>query len=723
MSVSPISTSTSSVYPSATSSTGSSTSSSNSTSSVLPSTSFATPTMASPGVGSGLNVQSIVSQLMQVASQPLNQLAAQEASYQAELTAYGTLSGALSTFQNALGTLTDPTTFQTQSATPSDTSILGATADTTAAAGSYAVTVNQLAQAQTLSTAGQSSTTAAIGSGGTTTLTFEFGTVSGGTLSNGVYSGASFTQSGSQPSGTVTIDSSNNSLQGIADAINAANIGVTATIVNDGSSSPYHLVLTSNSTGADSSMKISVSGDSTLQGLLSYDPTGTQNLTQTNAAQDATLSVNGLSVTSATNKVSGAIQGVTLNLLQAGSTTVAVSQDASAVQTAVQSFVTAYNSLQGTLSSLTAYDPSTQQGGPLLGDFTTQTIQSQIANVLGAQLPASGSTYTLLSQIGVSMNKDGTLSLDTAQLQSALASNFNGVAGLFASAGATTDSLVNYVSAGTSTQPGTYGVDVTTLPTQGSATGSVALGSTTTITSGSNDQLDVTVDGVSASITLPPGSYTTAQIATELQSAINGASAISSAGAGVTVSVNASNQLVVTSNSYGSSSSVAVTGGTAEAGIFGTASSSTTGTDVAGTIDGQSATGSGQYLTAAGGSADGLEVQVVGGSVGSRGSVSYTQGYASQLNSVVSGFLGSSGLISDATNGINSTIQNIDSQRTAWQQRLALLQQQYMAQFTALDQTMSSLNATSSYLTQQLNAMNSSSSSSSNSGSGSSSGG
>ncbi|MDA8108577.1 MAG: flagellar filament capping protein FliD [Betaproteobacteria bacterium] len=680
-------------------------------------TGYATPTMSSPGIGSGLDVQSIVSQLMTVESQPLNQLAAQEASYQAELTAFGSLSGALSSFQSALGSLTDPTTYQTLSAMPADATVLGASAASGAAAGTYAVTVNQLAQAQTISAAGQSSTTAAIGSGATTTLTFQFGTISGGSLTNGVYTGASFAQDGSQPSGTVTIDSTNDSLQGIRDAINAANLGVTATIVNDGSASPYHLVLTSNKTGAASSMKITVSGDATLQGLLSYDPTGTQNLTQTTAAQDASLSVNGISVTSASNTVTGAIQGVTLNLLKAGGTSVSVAQNTNAVQRAVQSFVSAYNALEGTLSSLTAYDPSTQQGGPLLGDFTVQTIQGQIANVLGRMLPGAGSSFTLLSQIGVSLQKDGTLALDTGKLQSALAGNFNGVAGLLASAGSATDSLISYVSAGTNTQAGTYSVNVSALATQGRATGSVGLGSTTTITAGSNDQLDVSVDGVGASITLAPGSYTPAQLAAQLQSAINGASAISAAGAGVSVSVNASNQLVITSNRYGSSSSASVTGGTAEADVFGPAASSAFGTDVAGTIDGLAGTGSGQYVTGAAGSAvDGLEVQVTGGTTGARGTVSYTQGYASLLNSVVSGFLGTSGLISNATDGINATIKNIDGQRADWQQRLALIQQQYMSEFTSLDQLMTSMNTTSAFLTQQLNAMTQSSSSGSKSG-------
>src|SRR5690606_10619710 len=248
--------------------------------------------------------------------------------------------------------------------------------------GNYRVNVTQLAQEQILTSGGHTSRTAQIGSGQTTTISFQFGKISGGTLTDGKYTGATFTQDGDEESGTVTIDSSNNSLQGIRDAINAADLGVTATLISDGSDTPEHLVITSNKTGETSSMKISVDGDPALQALLGYDPAGTQNLTQTSIAQNAKLTVNGIAITSDTNDVTDAIQGMTLDLKKVGETTLSASVNRSAVKDSINAFVKAYNDLNSQIDTLTAYDPETKKGGLLVGDGTTRTIQESIRRTL-----------------------------------------------------------------------------------------------------------------------------------------------------------------------------------------------------------------------------------------------------------------------------------------------------------------------------------------------------
>ena len=221
---------------------------------------------------------------MTVEQQPITRLNNQISSYNAKISALGTVQSALASFQSAVQGL-NSLTFNSFSATSSNSAVLSATASSIAKPGNYSLTVSQLAQAQNLVVAGQASATTAIGSGASTTLTFDFGTISGGTLTNGTYTGASFASNGGATK-SVTIDSSNNTLSGIRDAINAANIGVTASIINDGSASPYRLVLTSNTTGVANSMKISVAGDATLSGLLAEDPAGTQNLSQTSAASE-----------------------------------------------------------------------------------------------------------------------------------------------------------------------------------------------------------------------------------------------------------------------------------------------------------------------------------------------------------------------------------------------------------------------------------------------------
>lgn len=664
-------------------------------------------TISSPGVGSNLDVNGLVSKLMAVESRPLTLLQKKEASYQAKLTAYGSIKGALSAFQTALTALNTPSKFQAFTASSSDTSVLTASAGSTASPGTYSVSVSTLAQAHSISSTAQSSTTAAIGAGTSTTLTFEFGTISGGTLTNGVYSGATFTQDAAQATGTVVIDSSNNSLQGIRDAINAANIGVTASIVSDGSATPYHLVLTSKNTGLTKSMKISSSGgDASITSLLSYDPAGTQNLTQTTVAQNASLSVNGLPITSTSNAVAGAIAGVTLNLSKAGSSSITVANDTSSVTTAVQSLVKAYNDANATLNNLTRVNTSTKQAGILVGDASMQMIQARMRSTLSTALSGLGSnTLTNVSQIGLSFLKDGTLSLDSTKLQSALAANFSEFAQLFTAFGKSTDSLVSYVSASGNTQPGSYAVSVTSLATQGKTvasdkatlarqTGSTAAGLTidgtnntltlevdggapvtatltsntyasaallaaevqtqinaalaadgqsatvtvsesggvlridsnrygtassigtvtgngatnllgatptnstvTKITAGVNDTLTMSVNGTSATVTLSAGTYTASTLTAQLQSAINGTSAFSTAG--FTVNVTQSGDvLTVTSDRYGSDSTVSITGGTAITNLFGSAPTATAGTNVAGTINGIVATGLGQSLTA-----------------------------------------------------------------------------------------------------------------------------
>lgn len=670
-------------------------------------------TISSPGIGSNLDVNGIVAKLMQAESLPLTALQKKEASYQAKLSAFGTLSGALGAFQSALSSLNNQSTFQSLTATAADSSIFTAAATPKASAGSYNVNVTQLAQAQTISSGGQSSMTATIGSGTATTLTFEFGTITGGKLLNGQYvndpaatpPAPTFAQDPNQATGTVTIDNTNNSLQGIRDAINKANIGVTASIVSDGSATPYHLVITSNKTGATSSMKIAVQGaEPALTNMLAYDPAGTQNMTQNSAAQSTALTVNGIAVTSPTNTVNGAIDGVTLNVSMVGSSSLSVARNTSTVQSAVSSFVKAYNDLQSTIQKLSSYDPATKQAGILLGDSSVRNVDSQLRKMMSSVATGSNSNLKTLSQAGISIDKSGVMSLDTAKLSTAMNNNMTDVAALFSSVGTTTDSLVSFVSATSSSTPGDQAVFLSKLATQGKVVGSIDLRTAPTTINNANKDMTLTVDGVTASVSLTPGAapYSAAQLAVQVQSAINGASAFSSAGIAVSVTIDSNGFLNITSNKYGSDSKVTATGSAVTA-LMSTATP-TDGIDVAGTIGGVLATGSGQYLTGASGSpAAGLKLQITGGAENaSRGTVSFSQGQAFHLNALLDGYLGSAGLLAGRTNGINSTIKDIGDQATALNARLTATEARYRAQFTALDVTIGKMSSTSSFLTQQL---------------------
>lgn len=659
--------------------------------------------LSSPGIGSGLDVASIVSQLMAAERQPLNTLSTKEAGYQARLSAYGSVKGAVAGFQAALQGLNSASSFQTLTATASDSSVFSASTTSIAAAGTYSLEVSSLAQAQKLVAAGQASSTAAIGSGAETTVTFDFGTISGGTLDGGVYSGAAFASNGDGTK-SITVDSNNNSLQGIRDAINAAKIGVTATLINDGSDTPYRLVFSSDSQGVSNSMKVSVSGDAAVGSLLAHDPAGTQNLSETVTAQNANFKLNGVAVTKTSNSVSDVLEGVTLNLSKVTSSpaTLTVARDTASVSNSISGFVKAYNDLAATLKNVSGYDAASKRGAILQGDSTVRSLQTQLRGILGTSVTGTPGDLTTLSSIGVAFQKDGSLAVDQTRLNDAMTNHFDEIASLFASVGKSTDSLVSFNSATSSTKAGSYAVSVTQVATQGKSVGATAITTPLDIVAGSNDTLDLTVNGISVSVTLAPGTYSTAQaLSTELQAKINGATALSDMGVSVAVAENAGT-LTLTSVNYGSTSSVSITGGTAASALGLDADTPTTGVDVAGSIGGASTTGAGQLLSAISGDALGMGILINGGALGDRGVLSYSQGYATTLSNWSTAVLASDSIIAARTEGIGRSITDIDKRRTDLEARLVNIEKRYRAQFTALDTMLSSMNSTSSFLTQQL---------------------
>jgi flagellar hook-associated protein 2 len=387
---------------------------------------------SSVAASGGLDVQGLVSQLMTLERQPIDKLNTQVSSYQNKISSFGTLKGLVSGFQSSIEGLDK--NFQEFSAASSDTGIFSASAVSTAAAGLYTLDVANLAQAQSLVAAGQASSTTAIGNGTPTTISFDFGTISGGSLASGVYSGAAFASNGNGAK-TVTIDGTNNSLQGIRDAINTAKIGVTATIINDGSGTPYRLALTSENSGVSNSLKISTSGgDGAIDSLLAHDPAGlpaAQHLNQTAAAQNANFTVNGIAITKPSNTVTDAMEGVTLTLSKPTTTpvTLTVTRNTEAIKKGAADFVEAYNSMVNQFKSRSAFATSTDANKPALaGDGTVRLMLNQLRGVFN--VGASGA-LTTLAQVGITTKADGTLKLDSSKLDTALADNFNDVRSLF----------------------------------------------------------------------------------------------------------------------------------------------------------------------------------------------------------------------------------------------------------------------------------------------------
>ncbi|MFA6921912.1 MAG: flagellar filament capping protein FliD [Gallionella sp.] len=389
-----------------------------------------TATTATSSAATGaINVVSIVSTLMTVASIPVNTLSAKQASYQSKISAYGTVQSQMTALQTAAAALgsTTASSLQAYKATPSDTTVFTATADSTAVAGNYALNVTSLAQSQNLVAAGKTSTTTAISNGVATTVSFDLGTITGGTLAGGVYTGATYTSGGAGIK-SIVIDSTNNTLAGIRDAINAGGLGVTATIINDGSAAPNRLTLTSNATGVNQSVKITTAGgDGTINTLLGYDPAAVQNMNQTVAAQNANFTVNGIAVTSTSNTSTTAIQGVSLNLskITTAPVSLTVARDTTAITTAVTNFVNAYNTMYSSMQTASAY----KSISPLAGEATIRDTMNQMRNIAAGAV--TGGTMSSIGQAGISFTAAGVMQLDSTKLNTAMSTDFTGLSNLF----------------------------------------------------------------------------------------------------------------------------------------------------------------------------------------------------------------------------------------------------------------------------------------------------
>jgi len=375
-----------------------------STSGTSSSSSSGSSTISSAGLASGLNVDAIVTALVnarKAASQ--QQITTRTTQTNNLLTGLSSLNSALGGIQTALATLSSVNTFSSYNATltpQGSSSSIGTTSTMSSAhAGSYTIAVSQLATAQKRASSAVTSGTA-VGQGSLTI------TVGSKTMNVAV--------------------SATNTLADIATAINgsSSNPGVTATIVNG--TNGQQLMLSSSKTGVANSFTISADATSSA-GLTSL--ANTLNTAGSNEAQDAKLTVDGIAVTSATNTVTGMMDGVTLNLTGTGTNTLTVAQDNTAATNAIQGLVDAYNSYVSTTNSLSSYDKNSGAAGVLLGDTTLSSVQRGIASVLSGAV--KGNSIGTLANLGITRNADGTLAFDSGKLATAFQNNPSAVKDLF----------------------------------------------------------------------------------------------------------------------------------------------------------------------------------------------------------------------------------------------------------------------------------------------------
>lgn len=659
----------------------------------------------SSGIGSGLDINGLVTQLVAAEGQPASlRLNRQEAVLQAKLSATGVLKSALAEFQSAMQGLADLSKFQSVTATSGNSDLFTAAAADGAVAGAHSVKVVNLAQAQKLASKAFTNSTDAVGTG---TLTFSFGTYNS--------TANTFTANPDKASQSVVIGSANNSLEGIRDAVNKAGIGVTASIVDDGSGK--RLVFASNDSGVANSLKITVSGDSVGSNVddaglsqLAFDPTAAglgsgKNLTETVAAKDAKIEVDGLTITRPNNTITGVIEGVTLTLKKEDATStvsLSVAKNPALVSTKVGEFVSSFNKLKNVLKNLTKFDAKTGEKGELLGDATLRGIEAQIRRLFTAPVEGVTGSFRSLASIGITTQSDGALKLDTTALTKAIDADSDAVARLFAKSGVTTDALVKFSTSTDASLAGTFAVNLTQLATQGKLTGSATAGFPLTI-DGANDNFTLKVDGISSgTISLTQGSFASgAALAAEIQSRVNGDGALKAAGASVAVSF-VTNHFEITSTRYGSASKVEILTVDSNSSSLGfSAGAGADGVDVAGTLGGVAATGSGQTLTGTGAAA-GIAITVLGGALGERGAVSFARGVSVKLDALLKETLGADSGLTSKIEGLNKQISRIGDQREILDRRLTALQERFRAQFTALDSLLGRLQSTSTFLAQQL---------------------
>ncbi len=631
------------------------------------------------GLATGIDTTKLVEGLTKINQRRIDALNQQKAGIVTKQTAFAKLQGKLFDLQfktNALARSAGGA-FDGRKATVSDETAIGVAAGTAAQPGTFELTVNALARAAQVASQGFTDANAQIKEG---TLTLQVGT---GTAT------------------TVTVDSRNNTLQGLADSINAAGGEVRASIVNDGSAAPFRLMLSSTKTGAANA--ISVTNNLTAGTGASIDPAARV----VQAASDSSVTVGSgpgaLTVTGATNTVNRLIPGVSLNLLRAepGKTvSLTVANDTASTVKAVSEFVAAFNDVRDFLNEQTRFDSETRAAGVLQGNRDAAQVADELAAAITATVPGANPNANRLSAVGIAFGDKGKLTFDESKLTAAL-SGQGGVTPadlkkLFALSGTSDNPGVEFVLGGPKTQPTAAGPLVATVTAP--AMRAVVVGSQTVapfvVISPPDNAISVKVNGLLASgVTLTPGTYTPETLVAMLQERINASPALD--GNFVSAALDGG-RIKLSSQQFGASSSVEVVSGSALPALGFAEGQRATGTDVVGSfvVNGatEPATGTGQVLSGTAGNAttDGLQVRATLSAPGSA-NVNVSRGLAGRLGAVLNKLLDpASGRLKALNDSFGQQVANLDKsvarQNDLMQSRISDLEAKFAAMESSVNQ-------------------------------------
>ncbi len=650
------------------------------------------------GLISGIDTQSVIDGLLEVSQSQIDRLNSNKSEIVAKQTAFNGIEAQLVSLRGKLSSLgrSQNNVLEGKIATSSDEDILQVSANSDAINGNYTLTVNSLAATHQLASSVFESADSQITEG---TLSIQVG-------------------NGSEA--TVTIDSSNNSVQGLVDAINATTEDAFASLVTD--SNGTRILLTGRQSGAEETIQITNNLGPTSGGATQPDFSGDPVQVAADASIQIGSGAGAITVSSASNQFEGVIEGLTINVSSANPTkpvNIGVSNDVESSTAAIEGFVDAFNSLMEFIDSQSRFDAESNSAGTLLGNRNVQAIQNEIRNRLVFSVSGIDSNLNQLSAIGLKFNDSGKIFIDSAQLNKVLSGQVDGVDNrdvkrLFSLDGQSTNSGVEFLLGSTKTQStgSPIDVDITQAAERAVVTAGTSLAASTVINS-SNNTFAITVDGKeSGTLQLAEGTYTQTELAEHLESVINNASDFS--GQSVSASV-VNGNLRIQSDQYGLQSEIAAFSGTALADLGLTTGDSDIGQDVVGRfiIDGEieEAVGSGRLLIGSSDNANTADLQVrvtLNSSQvtsGIESEVTVTRGFASELDQIIGDMLDPvTGKIKTVKDSFDEQIESIDLSITNTEELIQLKSDQLIAEFVAMEQALSSLQNTSSILLSQFAA-------------------
>ncbi len=669
------------------------------------------------GAGSGIDTKNLVKQLTAIEkAAPQERIDRKRDLAETQISDFGLLASALTTLQDAAGVLTEPEGLFSKSASFTDSdALVPTTLDTDIQTGTYVFTVVEIAQSQALAFTGFTDPTDAVGEG---TLTFDFGTWArdGSDIING-----SFTQDSTQESTTITIDSTNNSLNGLRDAINDADFGVSASVVFDGTD--YHLTILASS-GDQNQLEITVSesggsptntDSSDLSRFAFNDSVSGFESTETQHGQDAEITINGLTVFRETNTVDDVVGGLTLDLLKATETgetvTITVSDDKDFAEQNIRGFIDAYNAFLDVIKPIFGTTEVEDEDGDtefvqgsLSNDGLAKSILTQIRTLIASSVTGlADSNLTSLTNIGIRTEIDGKLTINEDDFEEAFEDYFEDVQKLLAPHTTSDSDEITINSFNDSTEAGEYAVVVSQVPAKGFYEGSALSGLTFPLdTTGKTYTFIATVDGTTTgTITIPTATYADeSAMAAAIQTAINAETDLIDAAISVTVAYDSdSGGFDITSDAYGDSSVFSITTASTDTStdLGLTVKDGVSGDTVAGTVDGTTGFASGNVLLPAL-SEDGSGLAIIIGINATSATVNFSRGFAGELERLIDNFLDSEGPITQRKETLDTRLETLETEETRLERRIEAYEERLIQQYIAMERIINSINSSGSFL-------------------------